>query len=133
MPFEKGQSGNPNGRPKGSLGRHTKLREMIEPHKEHLLNKAIHMALEGNEPMLKLLLSRLLPPLQKDEPISGITITGSSPYEDAIEISQRLSEGAISPAEADRLLNIVIANMRIIEGTIINQKIENIEKLLGVS
>lgn len=62
MPFVKGQSGNPNGRPRGSLGRQTKLREMIEPYKEYLLNKAIHMAFEGGEPMLKLLLSRLLPP-----------------------------------------------------------------------
>jgi len=47
--FQPGQSGNPTGRPKGIKDRRTLFCEMIDPHKNSLLDKAIQMALNGNE------------------------------------------------------------------------------------
>ncbi|GAH02412.1 unnamed protein product, partial [marine sediment metagenome] len=61
MPFVKGKSGNAAGRPKGLKDRRARFREMVEPLAPELLNKAVTMALDGNEQMLRLILDRLLP------------------------------------------------------------------------
>ena len=48
-PFEKGQSGNPNGRPQGSRNRATLAAEvLLEGEAEKLTRKAVKMALNGD-------------------------------------------------------------------------------------
>jgi hypothetical protein len=37
MPFDKGQSGNPNGRPKGIPDKRVELRELLKPHAKVLI------------------------------------------------------------------------------------------------
>ena len=62
--FPAGVSGNPRGRPKGSKNQITLLKESLElamretsePHMVKVLEKAIELALEGKESMIKLLL-----------------------------------------------------------------------------
>jgi hypothetical protein len=64
--FEKGVSGNPVGRPKGSKNKITllkqsvevALREQAEPHMAPVLEKCIELALEGDRSMIKLLLEQ---------------------------------------------------------------------------
>jgi hypothetical protein len=64
--FEKGKSGNPLGRPKGSKNKITLLKQSLEvalreqaaPHMEQVLDKAIEMAVEGDRTMIKLLLEQ---------------------------------------------------------------------------
>ena len=65
-PFERGQSGNPNGRPKGARNLVTRaLEALIEGQGEALGAKAVEKALEGDSTMLRALLSTLVPPRER--------------------------------------------------------------------
>jgi uncharacterized protein DUF5681 len=61
-PFEKGQSGNPAGRPPGSRNRATLAVEfLLEGEAEALTRKAVELALAGDTTALRLCLERILP------------------------------------------------------------------------
>ena len=62
-PFQKGKSGNPTGKPKGSRHRSTLAAEtLLDGEAEALTRKAVEMALAGNVLALRLCLDRILPP-----------------------------------------------------------------------
>jgi hypothetical protein len=62
-PFGPGQSGNPSGRPKGARNRVTRVVEaLIDGQGEALAAKAVEKALQGDSPMLRVLLSTLVSP-----------------------------------------------------------------------
>ena len=66
MPFEKGQSGNPAGRPRGSRSRATMaLQDMLARDAESIARTAINLAKHGNIPALRICMDRLLPPRRK--------------------------------------------------------------------
>lgn len=106
--FQKGISGNPNGRPKGSQNRTTLLRQAIEGDMVNrlqkdaikILNKTIEMALEGDQTCLKLLVERLLPIRKGDDTDKGnvggiqITIQNLSNESERV-ISSNIIEGEI--------------------------------------
>lgn len=61
-PFEKGQSGNRDGRPQGSRNKATLAVEaLLEGEAEALTRKAIERALEGDIQALRLCLERVCP------------------------------------------------------------------------
>lgn len=62
--FVKGQSGNPNGRPKGVVDCRNQLKKLLLPHAEALIKKATELALEGDTTALKMCLDRIMPKLQ---------------------------------------------------------------------
>jgi hypothetical protein len=47
--FRTGKSGNPSGRLKGTGDKRTAFKEMLGPSSAQLIQKAIEMALDGNE------------------------------------------------------------------------------------
>jgi Family of unknown function (DUF5681) len=67
--WKPGQSGNPAGRPKGSKNKITlmkivlegELRQQLGPHMAEVLAKALSLAKEGNEQMIKLLVDKTIP------------------------------------------------------------------------
>jgi hypothetical protein len=68
-PFEKGQSGNPAGKPRGARHKATLAAEaLLDGEVERLTRKAIERALEGDGVALRLCLERLIPP-RRDRPI----------------------------------------------------------------
>jgi hypothetical protein len=68
--FKPGQSGNPNGRPKGSLNATTLAAQaLLDGEAEILTRKAIELAKGGDLTALRLCMDRLLPP-RKDRPVS---------------------------------------------------------------
>ena len=69
MQFQKGQSGNPAGRPRGSRNKASlRMQEMLEQRAEELVNKLVAMAIAGNIGALRLCLDRLVP-ARRDEPL----------------------------------------------------------------
>ncbi len=62
MQFQKGQSGNPAGRRRGSRNKSSiRMQEMLEQKAEQLVDKLLEMAIGGNIGALRLCLDRLGP------------------------------------------------------------------------
>lgn len=90
--FKPGVSGNPKGRPVGSKGKITLMKEVIEGNVSEaigkdvvaVLEKAVEMALEGNESMIRLVADKFIPNAKIETDKSGksgfgginITISG---------------------------------------------------------
>src|SRR5208337_3429795 len=67
--FQKGQSGNPKGKPKGTRNRATIVAlNLLEGEAEALVGKVVQLALAGDLTCLRICLERLVPP-KKDSPI----------------------------------------------------------------
>ena len=69
--FKSGVSGNPSGRPKGSLNKNTQFIKIMEAHAEALINKTIELGLSGDPMALRLCLERLVPKA-KDKPATVV-------------------------------------------------------------
>jgi len=124
MTFKQGISGNVNGRPKGAPDRRTIFREMIEPHREALVQKAVNLALDGNEHMLRLLLDRLLPAKPRIEEESFDRDKNQSSSEQLENIKQAMSNGEISSDYAYKASQVIVSQLKVNEYT----KIEQLEK-----
>lgn len=109
--FEKGQSGNRNGRPIGSLNKRTQaLQLLIEGEAEGLVRKAIEKAKSGDIQALKLCLERIFPPM-KEIPLNiqlpKIGKTASSVLSFSREIIKAVSCGELTPSEGQALIGMV--------------------------
>ena len=110
--FQKGVSGNPRGRPKGSLNKATIMAQaLIDGQSEALTQTLIQMALEGEPTAMRLSMERLLAP-RRDRPVS-FQLRRIDSARDAAEaqsdIAAAVSSGRMTPAEgAD--LSKVLAN-----------------------
>src|SRR5262245_23559476 len=68
-PFRPGQSGNPNGRPRGSRNTTTiALESLLDGQAKALTQKAVDLALSGDLIALRICLDRILP-VRKNRPI----------------------------------------------------------------
>jgi len=77
--FTKGVSGNPNGRPKGAIGKTTKLRLQLQKSVPAILDKLVEAALNGDIAAAKLILERALPalrPVDVDEAGNDVHVKG---------------------------------------------------------
>lgn len=129
--FKPGQSGNPDGRPKGSKDKRTQYREMLEPHAEALISKVVELALAGDTTSLKLCLDRLVSPFRaKDAPVHLDGLAGSL-SEQGAQILSAMGNGVIAPADAAAMLSALAAQSRVIETEELEQRIEKLEKANG--
>ena len=116
-PFEPGQSGNPNGRPKGARNRVTRAVEaLIEGQGEALGAKAVEKALDGDSPMLRALLSTLVPPRERTVEFELPKIESAA---DAVKASSAVitacAAGELSPHEATAIMGLISTHVRTIE------------------
>jgi hypothetical protein len=111
-PFKRGQSGNPNGRPKGARNRATLASEsLLDGEADALTRKAIELALAGDTMALRLCLERVLPP-RKDRPISLAVPPITSPEDAAMAsnaVLTAVAAGHITLSEGSGVLDLIRA------------------------
>lgn len=130
-PFEKGQSGNPAGRPKGSRSKATLALEAIfDGEGEAITRKAIELALEGEPQVLRMCLDRLVPH-RKDRAVlfdlPPIAETADLPKATGA-ILRALAAGELTPAEAADISKSVDAHVRAIEATDLHARLARLEE-----
>lgn len=121
--FQKGKSGNPNGRPKGSLNRATlACQELLNGEAEAITRKAVNMALQGDMAAIKLCLERIVTP-KKENPINVDlpTIKKSSDLPKfTAALLKAVTSGEITIAEAQGLLALITSHEKALHKDISN-------------
>jgi hypothetical protein len=117
-PFEPGQSGNPNGRPKGARNKTTiAVEALLDNEAEALTRKVIDLALAGNMAAIRLCFERLLPP-RRDRGVA-FDLPKIESAGDAVAASGAVLEsraaGTLSTGEAADLMRLIETHLRAIE------------------
>ena len=134
MAFKPNQSGNPDGRPKGSGYRQQLFKALIEPHKEALFDTGINLALAGNEGMLRLFLERMLPSKPIDDTIDidapkDLT-KACSLLEYGENILKAVSQGQLTPQQAKTVMATIEMQRKNVEMSEIVDRVVAIERML---
>jgi len=125
--FQPGESGNPDGRPKGSKDKRTQYRELFEPHADDLIQKVIDMAIAGDTTCLKMCIDRLVSPIRaKNATVTLDDIEGTL-TEKGEKIIAAMGNGEVTPSDASSMLSALAAQARIIEIDDLEQRIKRLE------
>lgn len=131
MPFKEGQSGNPDGRPRGSRNKTTLAMEaLLDGQHEALTRKAIDLAKGGDLSALRLCLERLLPP-RKDRPVA-FEFPAIQSIEDAPKamaaIAVAVAQCDLTPSEAAELSKVVEGYTRAVETADLAARLSRLEQ-----
>jgi hypothetical protein len=130
--FKPGQSGNPNGRPKGSLNATTLAAQaLLDGEAEILTRKAIELAKGGDLTALRLCMDRLLPP-RKDRPVSLDLprIDSARDVPNAISaLLAAVAAGELAPSDASEVTKLIDAYARAVEINELAERVDNLEKM----
>jgi hypothetical protein len=129
--FAKGASGNPTGRPPGSLNKATLLMEaLLEGDAEQLTRKGIELALAGEPIALRMCWDRILPP-RRDRPIH----LNLGPVENPQQISaagskvvEAIGDGRITPNEGETLANVLAVQTNVVATADLESRLEQLEQ-----
>jgi Family of unknown function (DUF5681) len=131
-PFQKGQSGNPDGRPKGSRNATTlALENLLDGQATALTQKAIDLALAGDMAALRLCLDRILPP-RKDRPVTFTLPPIDSAQDAAATVSAVLAAvaaGEITPADAGEISKLIESYVRAFETAELAERLDRLERM----
>ena len=129
-PFQKGQSGNPAGRRRGSRNRASLAAEaLLDGETEALTRKAVELARAGDPTALKLCLARMLAPRrERAVPFRLPPIRSAADLEAAMgAVTDAVAAGALTPGEAAALARIVDTFVRAIETSDFARRLEELE------
>ncbi|MDG1708259.1 MAG: DUF5681 domain-containing protein [Emcibacteraceae bacterium] len=132
--FKPGQSGNPNGRPKGSRNKKTlALEALLEGEAEGLTRKCVELAKKGDTTALRLCMERIYPvrrgsPIEIDIP----EINNSADIPLAISsVIRSVSSADISPEEGEVIVKLFDAERRAFETDELAQKVKALEEVMA--
>ncbi|RKD75785.1 DUF5681 domain-containing protein [Kushneria marisflavi] len=125
--FKKGRSGNPAGRPKGSVN--TQLRKQLEPHTPALVEKVVQAALAGDMAAMKLCLDRILPPLKASAQTINVDLPNDGSLSDtARAFVDAAARGDIPGDLAAQLVQAIGQTARVIEVDDLQRRLEALER-----
>ena len=131
-PFEKGTSGNPSGRPRGSRNATTlALEALLDGQANALTQKAIDLALAGDMAALRLCLDRILPP-RKDRPVSFTLPSVNSAQDAAAIVSsvlQAVAAGEITPTDAAEVGKLIDSYVKAYETAELAERLDRLERM----
>lgn len=129
--FQKGQSGNPGGRPKGALGMAGRLRAAIQDDAEQIIQSLIAQAKGGDTAAAKLLLDRVCPALKPEaQAVELEQLATGSLIEKAEAVLSAVGAGELAPDVAAQLVQSVATLAKVAEIDQLQQRLESLEKLL---
>ena len=128
MTFQKGQSGNPAGRPVGIADRRTELRRRLESRSDDLIGPAIDRALQGDSGLMRALLGRLVAPAKAETLLASFTIPEGSLTDQANAVMQAVSSGVIAPSTGGELLTAIGQVAKIREADEVLSRVEALER-----
>jgi hypothetical protein len=129
--FQKGQSGNPPGRPLGARNRATVAAEaLLEGEAERLTREAIERALDsGDRALLRFCLSRILPPARGRRVTLDLCMGNSAEAvaESLAATVEAVGTGLISPLEAGGIAALLEAQRRAVETFDLERRLAHLE------
>ena len=130
--FQRGISGNPSGKPKGTLHRATQATMLLlEGEAEALTRKAVELALEGNTAALKLCLERIAPALKATSPSIKLDIPEPGNLADtARAFIAAAANGNLAPDIAAQLVSAVASVARVEEMEQFKHRLESLERAI---
>lgn len=132
MPFKKGQSGNPAGRPKGIKDRRVALREKLEPHAGELLDIVVTYAKAGDPTAMRLVMERLVPPIKEDRITVAIPTIRNA--EDCVKaqaaVLNAAAAGDLLPSEAKLMSELIEGQRKAYETHELAARLDAIEATL---
>jgi Family of unknown function (DUF5681) len=134
MPFEKGQSGNPAGRPRGALNRATVLAQnLLSERAESIAGKVIELAVQGDKTAIRVCMERLVPVI-KHQPIAVELPPIEKPadsVEAAASIAAAVAAGELTATEAAQLAKVVDVYVRALDSKGFDERLSKLEKDIG--
>jgi Family of unknown function (DUF5681) len=131
MPFEKGQSGNPGGRPPGARNKATVIAELLlQGEAEAMTRLAIERAKAGDMAALRMVLDRLVSPCRHRTvalelpPLASARDAASA----LAAITAAVAAGELTPAEAGDLSRLVDGFARVLETTVLEERVARLER-----
>jgi hypothetical protein len=135
MSFQKGESGNPAGRPRGARNRATLLMQnLLADDAEAIGRKAIEMAKAGDLAAIRLCMDRLAP-ARKDEPVAFELPPIEKPADSVAataSIVAAVAAGELTPSQAAELSKVIDVHVRALDSKGFDErltKLENEQKL----
>ena len=129
--FIKGQSGNPQGRPKGS-GLSAQLRAAIEQDAPSIIAAMIEQAKAGDIQAAKALLDRVLPALKPESQAIDLPelVQAQSLADKAQTVIDSTGAGEISPSAAADMVSAIAGLARVVEVTALQQRLDELERMM---
>jgi hypothetical protein len=132
-PFQPGNKFG-RGRPRGSRNKRAVLvEELLAENSHSLLSQALKMAHEGNVPLLRLLLDRVLP-RPKDAPVEIGPLPIGTPAEleqSQAKVMQELGLGQLTLHQAEQIFSLLDNRRRVLETHELAQHVRAIEDMFG--
>jgi hypothetical protein len=130
MPFQKGESGNPAGRPRGARNRATILTQnLLADDAETIARKAIELAKDGDIAAIRMCMDRLAP-ARKDEPVV-LDLPPLDTAADTVAASARIvaavAAGDLTPSEAADLAKVIDIYVRALETRSFEERLTKLE------
>ena len=130
MPFEKGESGNPAGRPRGARNRATVLMQnLLAGDAEAIGRKAIELAIAGDLAAIRLCMDRLAP-VRRDEPVAFELPPIEKPADlvpATASIVAAVAAGELTPSQAAELSKVIDVHVRAIESKAFDERLTKLE------
>jgi hypothetical protein len=136
MPFQKGQSGNPSGRPRGALNRATVLAQtLLSERAESIAGKVIELAERGDMTALRVCMDRLVPVI-KHQPIAVELPPIEKPADSvdaAASIAAAVAAGELTATEAAELAKVVDVYVRAVDSKGFDERLSKLEKEISAA